>query len=136
MASEVWSLALPVGGLPLKKLSVIGSGKDLEMRVVRDGWPLLVLSLNGVRSTVSEDVALELSRVDDASLELSYEAPELVLSRLRVRWDEDEMPGVEEDLEALFEGAEKGGTRRRELTSCVDVEFGLTTWNAKPAQLT
>ncbi len=135
MASEVWSLALPVGGLPLKKLSVIGSGNDPQMRVVRDGWPLLVLSLNGVRSTVAEDVVLEFSSVDEVSIELSYEAPELVLSQLHIRWDEDVMPGVEEELEALFGGAVKGGIRRQALTSCVDVEFRLTTQNTKPEQV-
>lgn len=115
MTSEAWSLAVPVGGLPLKQLSVIGSGKDLELRILRDGWPLLVLPLDGVRATVSEDVVLEVSRVDDVSLELAYKAPELALNRLEVRWDEGCMPGVEEEMEELFENAERGGGRRLEL---------------------
>lgn len=125
MTSELWSLAVPVCGLPLKQLSVIGSGKDLEMRIVRDGWPLLVLPLDGVRATVSEDVVLEVSCVDDVSLELAYKAPELALNRLEVRWDEGRMPGVEEELEELFENAERGSGRRLELLSCVEVEFEL-----------
>ncbi|KOX09971.1 hypothetical protein [Nocardiopsis sp. NRRL B-16309] len=130
MEPEVWSLALPVEGLPLKKLSVIGSGKDLEMRIVREGGPLLVLPLEGMRSTVSDDVVLEVGGVDDVSLELAYEAPELVLTRLRVHWDGQALPGVAEELDSLFGDAPKVRQGRCELTACVDVEFGLAAQNA------
>ncbi|WP_017582285.1 hypothetical protein [Nocardiopsis valliformis] len=112
MTSEAWSLAVPVGGLPLKQLSVIGSGKDLEMRIVRGGGPLLVLPLEGVRATVPEDVVLEVSRVDDVSLELAYKALELALNRLEVRWDESCMPGVEKNWKSSSRtrrGAAAGG---------------------------
>lgn len=127
MTSEVWSPALPVGGLPLEKLCVTGSGKDLEMRILPVQGPLLRLPLEKVNATVSKKVVLEITRLDDVSLELAYEAPRLLLSRLRVRWNEDVMPGVEEELRALFEGLEKDGRSRRELFSCVAVEFTLTT---------
>ena len=127
MTSEVWSPTLPVSGLPLKKLCVIGSGKDLDMHILPVQGPLLRLPLEKVNATVSKEVALEITRLDDVSLELAYEAPQLLLIRLRVHWDEDVMPGVEEELRALFEGLEKDGLSRRELFSCVAVEFILTT---------
>lgn len=135
MEPEVWSLALPAGGMPLKELSVIGSGKDLEMHIVREGGPLLVLPLSGVRSSVTEGVVLEVARLGDVSLELAYEAPELTLTWLRVLWDERDLPGVAEELNDLFGGAPTARRGRCELSSCVDVDFGLAAQAAGRAQL-
>lgn len=98
--------------------------------------PLLRLPLDKAEATVSEDVVLKVSRLDDVSLELAYEAPELFLNRLRVGWNEDSMPGVEEELETLFEGLAKDGRSRRELFSCVAAEFSLTVPTSLPERST
>ncbi|GLU50528.1 hypothetical protein [Nocardiopsis ansamitocini] len=123
-----WSPTLPAGGIALAGLSIVGDGKDLEMRVDRPGRTRLVIPLSDAGVSTGEGVTLDVRRIDDRSLSLVYSAPTgLLLTDLHVRWDEDEWTmSLHDVLATLFGTVRPDSSPSPRLDACVRAEVSLS----------
>ncbi|WP_159942111.1 hypothetical protein [Nocardiopsis sp. FR6] len=123
--TTAWTIPVPAEGMALRSLVITGSDRDLEVRLGREEVPPVRFPVSDARVTATDDVALDLSRSEDACLSLEYTAaPGLSLIDARVLWDEEflDTPEVEERLSALFGG---GGEPVPVPDCCLRVELSL-----------